>query len=192
MLDLAEAKKGKGFTMLDKLPFRFKNGAGVMNEADQCIYLIGGWDEKNTVGTVFKYHTDSGMCEFMSHLPHPCEGHACVYYPETQSIFIFGGYDGLGVTDRVMKYNIKEKTGSLIYGQKLSEARENLVAQRLQGDKIVVCSGWNGHASSAKIDIFKYDAPTDSVKRMDTLMRTPGALTDEDLKMIKDLQELQV
>ena len=69
--------------MLDKLPFRFKNGAGVLNEADQGIYLIGGWDEKQTLGTVFKYSTDSGMCEFMSHLPHPVEGHACVYYPET-------------------------------------------------------------------------------------------------------------
>lgn len=33
MLDLSEAKKGKGnFTMLDKLPFRFKNGAAVLDE----------------------------------------------------------------------------------------------------------------------------------------------------------------
>ena len=62
LLDLAAVKKGQGFQNIDKLPFRFKNGAGVMNEADQCIYLIGGWDEKKTNSAVFKYSTDDGLC----------------------------------------------------------------------------------------------------------------------------------
>ncbi len=44
-----------------------------------------------------------------------------------------------------------------------------MVSQVINGDKIVVCSGWNGHASTSTIDIFHYDRETDSIKRIDNL-----------------------
>ena len=56
-----------------------------------------------------------------------------------------------------MKYNLKTHSGSLVFGQKLSEPRENLVSQIINGDKIIVSSGWNGHASTNTIDVFHYD-----------------------------------
>lgn len=80
-----------------------------------------------------------------------------------------------------MKFSISERKTSLLYGQKLTEQRENLVAQRLGKDLVVVAAGWNGHEASGKIDLFKHDAATDSLKRLDTLQRTPGALSDNDL-----------
>lgn len=68
-----------------------------------------------------------------------------------------------------MKYNLKTHSGSLVFGQKLSEPRENLVSQIINGDKIIVSSGWNGHASTNTIDVFQYDRQSDSIKRIDNL-----------------------
>jgi hypothetical protein len=61
-------------------------------------------------------------------LPHKVEGHACVHVPGTSIVYIFGGFDSLGVTERIMKYDMNSKQGSVVYGQKLTQARENHVA----------------------------------------------------------------
>lgn len=87
-----------------------------MNEEDQCIYIIGGWDEKETLKTVFKYDTKTNKMSYDGSLPNQVEGHACVYVPEKQSVFIFGGYDSYGVTDRIIKYDLNNHCGSLEYG----------------------------------------------------------------------------
>jgi hypothetical protein len=42
---------------LDRMPSRIKNGYAIMNEADNCIYIIGGWDEKETMSCVFRFDT---------------------------------------------------------------------------------------------------------------------------------------
>ena len=154
MLDLST---NTGFQSLEKMPARIKNGCAVMNESDQSIYIFGGWDEKETMSGVFRFDTESHEMHFDGFLPKQVEGHACVHIPNTSIVFIFGGYDSLGVTDRVMKYDMRTKTGSIVYGQRLSEARENHVAQLLDGDKIIITNGWNGHASLSDIDIFKYE-----------------------------------
>ena len=69
-------------------------------------------------------------------------------------MFIFGGYDSFGVTSRVMKYDMSTKKGSVLHGVTLKTARENLVAHLIDDDKIMVCSGWNGHESVGDIDVF--------------------------------------
>ena len=45
------------FEALPNMPSRIKNGFAVFNEKDDCIYMLGGWDEKNTMTSVFKFDT---------------------------------------------------------------------------------------------------------------------------------------
>ena len=125
VLDLKESSFKK---LPDKMPSRIKNGVAIMNEEDQCIYMIGGWDEKETLSSVFRFDTQTYETHFDGFLPKQCEGHACVHIPGTSTVFIFGGFDSYGVTDRVMKYDMKTKAGSIVWGQKISVARENHVA----------------------------------------------------------------
>ena len=40
-----------------------------MNEKDQCIYMIGGWDEKETMSSVFKFNTLNNETSFDGFLP---------------------------------------------------------------------------------------------------------------------------
>ena len=119
--------------------------------------MLGGWDEKNTMSSVFKFDTLTNKMSFDGTLPKQFEGHACVYVPETQTVFIFGGFDDFGVTDRIMRYDLNAHSGAVIYGQKLSKPRENHVAELIDGNKIVITAGWNGHESMDDIEIFKYD-----------------------------------
>ena len=179
MLDLND--EAQGFQPMPKMASRVKNGVAIMDENSQEIYVIGGWDEKETQNTVFRYVTqgkDAGCMLFDGFLASKTEGHACVAAP-SGSIFVFGGYDGVRVSDRVMKYNINTKESVEVFGQRLSEPRENLVAEMINGNRIVVASGWNGHASSSKVDLFSYDASKDSIKRLDA-DKFSGKLTEED------------
>jgi len=34
------------FEAIPDMESRVKNGVAILNESDQCIYIIGGWDEK--------------------------------------------------------------------------------------------------------------------------------------------------
>ena len=88
---------------------RVKNGAAHLDEATQTIYIIGGWDEKETQNTVWKYHIETNEYEFDDFLPQKVEGHAIVNIPGTSKILIFGGFDSLGVTDRIMEYDYKTR-----------------------------------------------------------------------------------
>ena len=71
------------FEVLPDMACRIKNGVAVLNESDQCIYIFGGWDEKETLSTVFKFNPKSNSFDYDGHLPKPVEGHACIYVPET-------------------------------------------------------------------------------------------------------------
>ena len=159
-----------------------------MNEEDQCIYIIGGWDEKETLKTVFRYDTQTNKTFYDGSLPEQAEGHACVYIPEKQTVFIFGGFDSFSVTDRIMKYDLKAHCGSVVYGQKISIPRENHTAQLIQGDKIIVTNGWNGHGSMDDIDIFKYDSDQNTIRRYD--IHSEPSLSSEDKIFIKNLTKL--
>lgn len=49
----------------------------------------------------------AGHTQFHGMLPSAVEGHAIVHIEEADTVFLFGGYDGFGVTDKVIKYNLK-------------------------------------------------------------------------------------
>eukprot|EP01083_Nonionella_stella_P026505 72997_1 len=166
--DFDDLKINSNFGKFGKLPNRLKNSACVMNENNQNIYTFGGWDEKNTLDSVWSISTYDGKYHFIGFLPHKSEGHAIVYIAESGSVFIFGGFDGFAVTNRIMKFNINTGASCLVDGQRLSEARENLVAQRIDRDHIIVSSGWNGRESSSVIDTFQYDCKKDSIQRIDS------------------------
>ena len=88
--------------------------------------------------TVFRYGTlppeeakkrgtlELGEMDFDGFLLNKIEGHAAIFIPETLSVFIFGGFDGVRVTDTIMKYNLKTQQCEIINEFKLSEPRENL------------------------------------------------------------------
>ena len=97
-------------------PSRIKNGVAVVNDADDAIYMFGGWDERETMSSVFRYDIQTQETHFDGFLPEKVEGHACVRIPGTNSVFIFGGYDSVYVTDRIMKYDLKKKEGSIVFG----------------------------------------------------------------------------
>ena len=54
VLDLG-APDCKFVEMPNKMPARIKNGVAVMNDDDDAIYMFGGWDEKETMSSVFRY-----------------------------------------------------------------------------------------------------------------------------------------
>ena len=124
-------------------------------------------------------------------LPSAVEGHAIVHIEEADTVFLFGGYDGFGVTDKVIKYNLKTGQSAVVFGQTLCERRENLVAERLEGNLIVVAAGWNGHASTNKIDLFRYDSGNDSIIRVD-VGKARGTLTPEEEELLNQLQEINL
>mmetsp|Transcript_42090 Transcript_42090/g.64535 ORF Transcript_42090/g.64535 Transcript_42090/m.64535 type:complete len:124 (+) Transcript_42090:365-736(+) len=97
------------FELVEKLPMRLKNSAVVLLEASDTLLIFGGWDEKETMSTVFAYDLKTGDLDFHGHLPKPVEGHAVVHDPATDNVLIFGGYDSMGVTDRIMRYDIKTR-----------------------------------------------------------------------------------
>ena len=51
----------------------------------------------------------------------------------------------------------------------------------MNGDQIIICGGWNGHASMNDIDVFKYDKNLNTVKRMDLI-------EDEFLKSLTNVE----
>mmetsp|Transcript_5532 Transcript_5532/g.9435 ORF Transcript_5532/g.9435 Transcript_5532/m.9435 type:complete len:232 (-) Transcript_5532:21-716(-) len=176
-------------SQLPNMPMRVKNGVAVLDEKSDAIFVIGGWDEKETMNSVFRFGATDFSCDFHGFLPQKVEGHACVRIPNTSTIFIFGGFDGLGVTDRVMSYDFGKRQANVLYGVNLSEARENLVAELIGDDLIVVSSGWNGHASSATIDLFRYDKGTKSLTRLDVQGMGPGldSFSREDQMFLRSL-----
>ena len=87
-----------------------------------------------------------------------------------------------------MKYDLKAHCGSIVYGQKISIPRENHTAQLIQGDKIIITNGWNGHASMDDIDIFKYNKDLNSISRYD--IHSEPSLSQEDKVFIKTLNKL--
>lgn len=92
---------------------------------------------------------------------------------------MLGGFDGFGVTDRVMKYDLKTKASSVIYGLKLACARENHTSQLLAGDRVIVSNGWNGHESLRDVDLIHFDRSANTLKR--------GTLSAEDKKLLNEM-----
>ena len=86
-------------------------------------------------------------------------------------MFIIGGFDGLGVTDKIIKLDLRNFESEVIEA-KLKFKRENHTTQILNGDSIVVAGGWDGNKSMDKIEIFKYDKEKQTLKRDDDVNLT--------------------
>ena len=111
---------------LEDLPSIVKNGALVLDEND--IYIFGGWNAKETVSTVFRFDIKSGSTIFDGFMANQAEGHACVRIPQTNTVFLFGGFDSVGVSKQIIKYDLKTKMSCVLEDVELEVARENHTA----------------------------------------------------------------
>ena len=86
------------------------------------VYLIGGWDERDTLKSIFCFDPSTELTSFVGHLPRPVEGHSLAQIGEF--VFIIGGFDNLGVTNRIMRLNLKTLQSEVLPCT-LSQKREN-------------------------------------------------------------------
>ena len=82
-----------------------------------------------------------------------------------------------------MKYDLKTSEGSIVYGVKLSSARENHIAEVVSGNKIVVSNGWNGHESLSDADLFQFVPGKNTVIRLDD-----HEMEENDRKVMREMQ----
>lgn len=150
---IEDGNKGK-VEMLKSMNIRVKNGSCFYNSKDKNIYVVGGWNEKETEDKIFKYNLKTGETIFESYLPHAVEGHIC--HVLGNNLFIFGGFDGYGVTDKIIKVNLENMEAEVIKSAKLHYKRENHTSQLIDKDKIVVAGGWNGNSAMQSCEIFQY------------------------------------
>ena len=84
--------------------------------------MIGGWDERDTQAGIFCFDPSTETTDFVSHLVRPVEGHCLAQLGDY--VFIIGGFDNFGVTDRIMRLNLKTFKSEVIHC-KLYQKREN-------------------------------------------------------------------
>jgi len=60
-------------------------------------------------------------------------------------LFIVGGFDSFGVTDAIVRVDLRNMEAEVLKDVKLKQKRENHTAKVLNGDTLVIAGGWNGH-----------------------------------------------
>ncbi|XGW22952.1 hypothetical protein V3C99_005300 [Haemonchus contortus] len=142
-------------TSLPDLPFRLKNSAGV-NISNSETLLFGGWDESQTMKTVFRVcFTNCNTAyniKMESILPYAVEGHCCAKHKDY--IYVVGGYDGISVVDTIVRYSISDKTSEVL-PTRLSTARENHVCEIILDRYLVVMAGWDGRQALDSVEVFE-------------------------------------
>ena len=123
---------------------------------------MGGWDEKETQDKIFKYSLDTQQTSFVGFLPQKVEGHT-IEVIDAQ-LFIIGGFDGFGVTDKIVRVDLKTMKSEVLEEAKLTFKRENHTSSKIAGDVIVIAGGWNGSKSLESIEAFKYIPQTRSLE----------------------------
>ncbi|KJH41259.1 kelch repeat protein [Dictyocaulus viviparus] len=149
------------------IPFRLKNSVGVPLN-DGGVLVFGGWDEKHTMKTVFRLSFDACFTSYRidleSILPYNVEGHSCAINGD--HVYVVGGYDGISVTNKILRYSISNKTSEVIPAR-LSTARENHVCEIVFGRYMLVVGGWDGKKALNSVEVFElaeeypYLIPTD-------------------------------
>ncbi|VDL80330.1 unnamed protein product [Nippostrongylus brasiliensis] len=113
---------------LPDIPFRLKNSVAV-KLPDSSVLLFGGWDESQTMRTVFRLAFDEAITSYdmkmEAVLPYAIEGHSCALHND--HIFVIGGYDGISVVDSIV------------------------ILDRY----VVVMAGWNGREALDSIELFE-------------------------------------
>ncbi|KAK5986603.1 Kelch repeat protein [Trichostrongylus colubriformis] len=85
-------------------------------------------------------------------LPYDVEGQCCALH--NGYIYIIGGYDGISVTDTIVRYSISDKSSEVL-PTRLSTARENHVCEVIFDRYVVVMAGWDGRQALDSVEIFK-------------------------------------
>ena len=97
-----------------------KNSANILY--DGKVYLIGGWDDKDTQDCIFCFDPKTEETTFVAKMPGRVEGHTVAVFGDVA--YIVGGFDSFGVTDRIMKLNLKTMNTTVV-PTRLLQKREN-------------------------------------------------------------------
>ena len=90
-----------------------KNGCCVYDDQTNKLLIIGGWDERDTKDSVLTYNPETDLCDFSGiRLPKPVEGHSIC--KKGDQIFVFGGFDSYGVTDRIMRIDLETRQAHVL------------------------------------------------------------------------------
>ncbi|WKX88482.1 hypothetical protein Q1695_008263 [Nippostrongylus brasiliensis] len=140
---------------LPDIPFRLKNSVAV-KLPDLSVLLFGGWDESQTMKTVFRLAFDEAVTshdlKMEAVLPYSIEGHSCALHND--HIFVIGGYDGISVVDTIVRYSISDRSCEVV-PTRLAVARENHVCEVILDRYVVVMAGWNGREALDSIELFE-------------------------------------
>ena len=105
------------------------------------IYLLGGWNERETQDKVFCYDPQTCQTTFIGYLPYQVESACLAVFEDT--LYLLGGFDSFGVTDRVIRVNLRTWEAEIDTQLRLALARENHTCQILNGDTLVIAGGWS-------------------------------------------------
>jgi hypothetical protein len=133
---------------------RLKNSTAISVSKNE-ILLFGGWDEKETMDTIFLYNTTDGSQAFHSRLPYPLEGHSIVKHKD--SIFVVGGFNGLSVINNIVRYELSTKKAEILPVQ-LEITRENhacVIVEEMGHHYLLVIGGWNGREALRNCEKFQ-------------------------------------
>ncbi|CAD5210140.1 unnamed protein product [Bursaphelenchus xylophilus] len=129
-----------------------KNAAAVIARNNRA-YIIGGWDGKRTLDTIFTYEDDKLLYE--TRLPYPVEGHSSSVFDEF--IINVGGFDGVSVISTISIYDTITKR-TLLVDAKLKTPRENHCTVIFKKDKknvMLIMGGWDGQEALSECEAFE-------------------------------------
>lgn len=99
-----------------------KNGVSFYDKKRNKILILGGWDERDTSDTIYEYCPIAEKCSYFGNLPHRIEGASIARVSDF--LFIIGGFDSYGVSDKIMRLDLKSRQVTVLE-QKLGTPREN-------------------------------------------------------------------
>lgn len=133
------------FEILPPLSHPIKNGLAYVHKDGKNLYLLCGWDERETQDKIFRYDTTTFETQFVAYLPTKLESASLAAFDDT--LFLFGGFDGFGVTDRIVRIDTRTWEATVETGCRLKHARENHTCEVLNGDTVVIAGGWSNGKS---------------------------------------------
>jgi hypothetical protein len=81
-------------------------------------------------------------------------------------MYIFGGFDGFGVTDKIIRLDLETRKTSVVLSARLAYKRENHTSQLIENKLIIVAGGWDGNKSLSSIEVFRYSAAEDILEKV--------------------------
>lgn len=157
------------------LPTPRTDMACAYDPATDRIYCFGGQDAAGVeLDGILAYNTTSNMVTVMSAtLPTGRHGLGSAYYPGTQRVYCFGGYDG-SVLDEIIAYDPSGDT-VLVMAATLPTPIHHMACAYDANSARILCLGGSGIGSRREISA--YDPTSDMLAVMSaTLPSAPGGL----------------